>query len=376
MAPLTRTLVPAAAAAAAAVAGCGDLRNFDGEVTPLATIRLEATGHFDSVRVEGGLDEALRVAIVWADQWLPEPMCVLPPESDEVAAVIVAGCRNPLAFTPRRVATSAPITPNEPTELPLFALPAADDMFGDVTARVGYASLVVFDDRDGDGTLDLGRPRRNVLGGGWGDPPGPPDDDDRLLERDIIYGASLVAMTEPDTRIAFREGAFITTGFYPRAGCGDPPPAFSILSAGGFSFEAALAATLAGRLPAQDPATCAEARPEDTTVAIPLRPPAELHEVGCEQRRSDSSVRYRQPPADPPDLTPHVHACAGIPRFGDEPPSSLVQLLVASHPDDRCRTITHFVLRGCHDGGIVCDTPEWDFTATPPAWWPCPLTAP
>ena len=352
-------------ALASALAGCGDLEGFGGEVTALATIRFEATGDFEAVRVAGATDEQLRVALVWAEQVLPEAMCILPPESPEVMTVVAAGCRNPLSFSPDRVTDNVPLADGA---LVLTALPAADLMVGDVTARVAYASLVIYDDRDSTGTLELGRARRFPQGGF---DPGP----DVVPTRDVIYGASFVAMTEADTRLAFREGDYIESGFYPRRGCGAPLPAFSILSAGGFSFAQAIAATAAGTLPSQDPATCAEAKPEDTVVRVPFRTPAEVQEVGCEQRREDSTVRYRQPPDEPLDLANLTYACAKIPSFGEEEAPDLIQLLVASPADDRCKGLTHYTLFGCDESeNLVCDVPEWDFRANPPAWWPCPVT--
>lgn len=366
-----RAGLAAAVAVALALAGCDDLVGFGGEVPPLTTLSVEVTGDLEAVRVPGATDEDLRVALVWGTQWLPEPLCFLPPESPEVAAVVAAGCRNPFAFTPARVAAGVPVAAGAPVELPLLALPSAEVMFGDVTARVAYGSLVVFDDRDHSGTLELARARR--LPGG-----GPPDDEEEGPEpaasSDLIYGASFVAMTEPDQRLAFREGAFVETAFYPRHGCGAPLPAFSILAAGGFTFEEAIAATLAGMLPAQDPASCDEATTDAATVTIPFRPPVEVREVGCEQRRSDSSVRYRQPPAEAPDLGDgRVYACASIPQLGgDMSTEGIVQLVVASRPDEACRGLTHYTLVGCDGGDLTCDTPRWDLRANPPAWWPCP----
>lgn len=357
------------------LAGCGDLAGFSGEAPPLATITITTTGDFESVRTPGATNENLHVALVWGTQWLPEPTCFLPPESPELAAVVAAGCRNPLAFTPERVTADAPLIPGEPVSLTLTDLPSADLMVGDVTARIGYASLVVYDDRAGDGGLRLARPIRLPMGGpdmGPPDPEPPP-------ARSLVYGASFVAMTEPDTRLAFREGAFIESGFYPRHGCGTPLPAFSLLSAGGFSFADAVAATVAGTLPSEDPATCSETAPEDTIVRIPLRPPAEVREVRCEQRREDSSVRYRRPPTEALDLTNRAYACTSIPNLGGgDPiaPPGTIQLVVASTTEDQCKGLTHYTLLGCDESStLICDSLEWDYRGEPPAWWPCPVQA-
>ena len=47
-----------------------------------------------------------------------------------------------------------------------------------------------------------------------------------------------------------------------------------------------------------------------------------------------------------------------------------VQLVISSPPDQTCRTVTHFVLRGC-DEEPDCENPEWDRTESAPDWWPC-----
>ncbi|MBK9031932.1 MAG: hypothetical protein IPL61_11500 [Myxococcales bacterium] len=358
------------AVAALVGAGCGDLVGFGGDVPPLATVTVTTTGALDDVRVPGATDEDLRVALVWGTQWFPEPLCFLPPASPEVAGAVAAGCRNPLAFTPARVGPSAPLVVGQPAMIDLMALPSADVMVGDVTARVAYASVVVFDDRDHSGTLELGRATRLPSGGF--------DPEQDVRTEDIVYGASFVAMTEADTRLSFREGAFLESGFYPRHGCGAPPSAFGLLSAGGFTFEAAVAATLAGQLPDQDPTSCREDALDAAIVTVPLRATEEVREVACEQRRLDASVRYRQPPADPPDLTGHALACAHIPSLGMPDPATadLVQLVVAGLADEPCQGLTHYTLIGCDRGELTCDAPQWDFRESPPSWWPCPAVLP
>jgi hypothetical protein len=352
------------------VAACGRLQGFGGEAPPLVSFEVVFQGDLAPLRPAGVSDEhALRVALVWGAQWLTEPFCVLPAESPEVAAVIDAGCRDPFGFVPALVSASVPIAVDVPATLTLSQLPAADIMVGDVTARVAYASLVVFDDRDDTGTLELSRPRR---------PPFEFEDDERGPQpgrpdsRDIIYGASFVTMTAPDQRVAYREGAFDTrSAFYPRAGCDPPLPGFSVLAAGGFSPEAALAALLSGGLPPEDPSTCAVSAPAETPIVIAARAPAEVQGVGCDERADDSSVRYRRPVANLPDLASRTAACAHLPTFDTGGAASeLIQLVVAGLPTDRCVGLTHYTLRGCFED-VNCADPEWDYTASPPAWWPC-----
>ena len=357
-----------AAIAIAGLAGCGELSGLGGTVPPLATIQVQATGDFASVAVPGGAP-VLRVALVWGAQWLPEPLCIVPPDDASVAALVAAGCRDPFGFVPVRVAANAPLEADGSAAIELLDLPAADVMVGDVTARVAYGSLMVYDDRDGDGTLTLGLAHR--LGGR--DDNGPDEDPGRSTA-DRVYAASFTTMTEPDRRLAFREGQFnAAAAFYPRSGCGAPLPGFSIVAAGGFTAATAIAAQRNGQLPPEDPATCSEVA-TDAPLAVAYRPPAELRELACEERVTDSSVRYREPPVDVPELADRTIACAAIPDFGTGQASGVRQAVVSVTAGDSCVGLTHYVLRGCREDAL-CALPDWDITATPPSWWPCPAQA-
>ncbi len=369
-----------------ALAACGKLQGFGGPVPPLVTFNVAFTDPAKVLPQGSGGTQSLQVGLVWGAQWLTEPFCVLPPESDAAKAVIAAGCRDTYGFVPARVDVSAPVAADGTASLPLFQLPTADVLIGDVTARVAYASLVVYDDRDGNNVLSLSRPQRLPSGGDDG-----PSTSNTPDSVDIIYGASFLTMTEADHRVAYREGAFNTNGaFYPRAGCGDPPAGFSIVAAGGFSMAKAIMATLAGTLPQEDPATCSE-EPSATGVPIAAQAPAVVDEVGCDERTDDGSSRYREPPVDAPDLTDRVSACAHLSTFetgglagfdggvvdggttdaGAGLETSIVQFVVSGRSTDRCKGLTHYTLRGCRES-VTCALPDWDFTAKPPSWWTCP----
>jgi hypothetical protein len=127
---------------------------------------------------------------------------------------------------------------------------------------------------------------------------------------------------------------------------------------------------LVGQLPAQDPATCSEQPPEDALVEIPLLPRSEVGEVGCRGRQPDSSVEYLEPPAEGIDFTNRTFACTTVPDFGEGEGEPIKQLIVSSRSDETCKHVLHFVLAGCEDN-LGCAQPEWDYTANPPAWWPC-----
>ncbi|HEY3353087.1 MAG TPA: hypothetical protein VGQ83_07575, partial [Polyangia bacterium] len=371
-------LLAGGAALASAVASCGDLVGFGGPATPLATVQVQVTGDPAPFAPSwtAGAPPRLRVALVWGQQWLPEPLCLLPPASDAAAAVIAAGCPDLLGFVPARVAADAAVAPDGTARLELMTLPGADVMVGDVTARVAYGSVYVYDDRNGNGTLDLDELHQ---GGGEHHTPALTADAGIELDADIIYGASFISMTLPDQRLAFREGAFnAVMAFYPRGGCPEPPPGFSLLTAGGFSLADAIAAQLAGQLPQEDPATCGAAPLDAAVVTVPVQAPEPIKQLACVPRNTSGTARYRDPPADQdaPDLANLTWACAPLPRLpGDDGgvASTATQLVVAGPPAAPCRSLTHYTLRGCEDDP-ACPTAAWDLTATPPAWWPCPVT--
>jgi hypothetical protein len=354
---------------AVSVSGCGQLQGFGGPATPLVTFNVEVTGDLTPLLPAGATSpHSLQVALVWGAQWLTEPLCVLPAENAAAAAVIAAGCRDPFAFVPALVAANVPVSIGTPASFSLFDLPGADVMVGDLTSRVAYGSLVVYDDLDDDRTLDVAAPHRTR---GANNGPGPTVMAD---SPDIVYGASFITMTAPDQRVAFSEGTFnAASAFYPRSGCAAPPSArFSILAAGGFSSADGLAAAITGRLPPEDPTTCREWDPPDSVVVtFGVQSPASVQEVSCVQRSDDSSIRYREPTSDAPDFSGRATACAHLPSFDAGDQTGLIQLVVSGRPGDRCKGLTHYTLRGCREN-VACPVPDWDYTATPPAWWPCP----
>ncbi len=357
-----------------ALAGCGSVKGFGGPVPPLVTFEVTPTGTLQRPPGDTG-DVNLQLALVWGKEWLVEPMCLegtpgspLPIDSRDdpakVGALLAAGCRDPFGFVPAQVAASEPTALGETTELQLVSPPGTDIMVGDLTARVAYGSFIVYDDKNGDGILNLARPNRDQGRGDMGGMGGNMLPTDVI---DVVYGASLFAMTAPDQRVAFREGAFVQSAFYPRAGCGDPPPSFSILAASGFSRDAAFAATIAGTLPQEDPSSCAQGAP-NTPVSFAVQDPTQLAmlELKCTEQATDSTVRYREPDNDPPDLTNRTTACVHYPSFGM--PSDVIEFVVSGRTDDSCVGLTHYILKGCREGPD-CGSPDWD--DAPPSWWPC-----
>ena len=221
MAALTRR-TPVIIAAVCAMAtivwllSCGKLVGLNAPVTPLARIHVQVTGDVTPLIPSRAADRApeLRAALVWGKQWQPEPLCVLPAASDAAAVVLKAGCPDNFGFVPNLDAADAVVAPDGNATFELMNAPSADVMVGDITARVVYASVYVYDDRNGNGTLDFNHQDgfRGVGGGGPGEGEGgqggggtgvPSADAGPSPDNDIIYGASFISMTLPDQRLAF-----------------------------------------------------------------------------------------------------------------------------------------------------------------------------
>jgi hypothetical protein len=359
--------------AAIALASCGKLQGIGGDAPPLATMQVEATAD------PGAAGESLHVALVWGMQWLPEALCtgLIPPDNAAAGSAFAAGCRDPFGFVPLRVESDVPVVPGEPASISLIDLPTSDVLVGDITARVAYASFVLYDDRNGNGNLDLARANRIANGAGPGGSDMGSDLGANLPVQlpDVIYGASFMTMTEPDLRLAYREGAFVETAFYPRHGCDAPPPAFSIIGASGFTAATALAAVTAGTLPEeQDLSQCSEGSAATVVPIVPTAADADA-EAACTENTADSSVRYREPTDTAPDFTERMLGCQHVPMLGSagsgETNIPQIELIVTGRSDDSCAGLTHYVLRGCRTDAS-CEAPEWDQLDTPPAWWPCP----
>jgi len=331
-------------AIAAALAGCGDLHGLAPEPpTPLARIHVRTSGDIDAVRDPMSDPPRLRVALLWGQPWLTDPSCVPPYENADHEALARMACGDPLGF---RMAGFMPtedaaLAPDGTATLDVHSLPPA--LFGDVFSQIAYGSVVVYDDRNGDGVMDI-----------FGE---------------ILYGASLSSMTRPDTRVAFRHGGFDDRlAYYPRRGCEPPDPGYSLVSAGGFTLQQAVDAQVRGELPMQDPAQCRR-DPIDREVVVALEPAEQFAAVGC---FPFASQFFPATAGSGPRPDGDLSACTSIPDHGTGLGRGRYQLLTPLH-FGTCQALQHLILRGCFTDPL-CEQPEWD--VAPPSWWPCPPEPP
>lgn len=307
-----------------------------------------------------------RVGLVWTGVPVFVPYCHeygYTPLDRERAVTTEAelGCRSPFAVVPSVVGPSVPLesTGDGSFTIPLRQVPPASVMVGEPGRRVAYASVVLFIDDDGDGELDLGRP---CTGGGGGPPVGQTDagvgvdaaatTEDGRGSGEVIMGATFSALTRPQLRVTYVEGALDQSSYWypPPAGCRSFPSA-------GFS---------AWRLGSSlDPtATCEVARLEDTTIGISVAERDSLGDVNglrCPQGARQTfprelSARTAESLAESIDR--YSMSCL------DDGTVVLVDKRCA------CREVRTYPLAGCRDE-VDCPVPEWDLRASPPPWWPC-----
>jgi hypothetical protein len=326
---------------AVALAGCGELHGLElAPPTPLARLHVRVTGDLDAV-ARPGPRPRLRVTVVWGQSWLPDASCVPPFENEQHAALAARGCGDPLSFRSGGFAPteSALVEPDGTATLELHSLPFI--LYGDMYSQIAYGSVFVYDDQNDDGMLDS-----------FGE---------------LGYGASFRSMAAPDTRVAFRHGGFDDrSAFYPRRGCEPPARGYSLVSAGGFTFEQAVEAQARGELPEQDPAQCRQDA-IDHEVTVALRPPEEVGEVACQMFGPVFFEPFRS--QFPGDTGPPEAACTSIPDRGTGRARGRSQLLTTPGVSGSCRQIQHYVLRGCFQDPL-CEVPDWNVPA--PSWWPCP----
>lgn len=409
-----------------------DLQGLKDVHAPLVTIQVKITGDLEALRSEEAKKKPahLRVALVWGQQFASESFCYaqgvlanLPPglplpQDPSAAAVYHAGCRDPFGFAFKQLGADVPATVGEVIPIELDTLPSAAVLVGGVDARVGFASLVVYDDRNGNGVLDslrsgriLERDDRNTSppGGDAGTTDITPTDtattggQDQGGPRgpaDLIYGASFLSTTRPEVRIAFREGSWVDSFFYPRPGCAPPPSGYSQLRAGGILFtldwvSTALEAVAKGGpvalltlgLPPEPTGTCVQEAVDAEVIEIALQPTETVREVACSVgggggggggggTSATGSIRYREPPVQALDLSrPWLcQTAAGGGKGAGKSATPNAELLYAGTAGD-CKILAHYVLWGCQ-GDAYCDAPlDWDLRKTPPTWWPCALPA-
>ena len=366
--------------------GCtGQLYGLDDTLTPIAQVQVSVKGE-EVEQLPPAVQARLRVGIIWLGINIPSVWCAeklsslllhhqeeqeVQPKEDETQntnseededgdiqldfaklSQLLTLCRDPLGVAPTLAGPSVAIQGETDAgllhlQLTFTSLPPADVLIGSPDARVAYAALVVFDDLNENGVLDIGLSIPPLF---WDDPRGLDDDDqdkenDERAQRrfgdlntpDELYSASFTSLLSTHQRLIFREGDFVESFFYPMGDC-VPPQGFSM-------------ATVEGSFPS---ATC-DTYPITTTTVLPIsKPSLDRQEVICEP----TEVFIFKPPQAPPSEA-YEYECISSTE------------LAAQDPTQACKNLSVIKLIDCPPSEPNCESAAWDIRETPPIWWPC-----
>lgn len=299
-----------------ALSACGEgVHSGESFGEPLVTLRARIEGQAPSTATTGELSASM----IWA---------AMPAEFEEcMEAAIDEGeimtCMEGNRFVPALATNSVPVQPVFPAsfEIPLYTLPSPAVLSGSPGALFGYGILVVYDDGNTNGELDL-------------------VDSEATSSVDTVLGASAPTGQHEIGFVVYREGALSPVWkMFSLFGCGEPEQGFSVIRM--------VMDEAAGTL------SCVVRRTNDTTLAVYFEDSEEMRSLVCEAAEEGSTYPAAEPP---PGATVE---CYG-PDF----------MRFASNPSAYCRHWQTYRLSGCFDP-LDCSTPDWDLTASPPDWWPC-----
>ena len=333
---MTSDRVRACACAMLLLCACGGgVHDLNTSAPPLLTIN----GHVDTSTLTRQNSAApLIAALVWAAVPRIDPLCLAYQSNPQLQPA----CPDPFGVFPGEVETTVPVAADGSFTISLSELPAAAVSVGDTETRIAYGTLIIGEDLDGDGQLEI-----FGAGVGKGGSVGPANQGP--LEDDIV-AASFYTLKARQERLAFREGGFVeNTNFYPAPGCTDPPQGFSLMSAPSYDSPGGGGCTFAAASDAVNVAAIA---------------PADAQAFACRLAQSQRPLEDANTVDDPTQ------------NLG---PGGLgPQLVCLSHDDlaivisgPQCPAMHAIALKGCADDPF-CLNPEWDDTSNPPSWWPCP----
>jgi hypothetical protein len=281
-------------------------------------------GHVDLASLPRSHGNApLLGALIWAAVPTVSSICLT-----FSAPEIRPACPDPYGVYLGDVEQSAPVSSEGDFDLAIAHLPRASVSVGDEVTRVAYGSMVVVEDVDGDGQIDLSDP----------DFSSPPD----RGHRDQVVAATFHHLRAPQQRVIFREGGFREDStFYPAPGCGAPPLGFSV-----------------GTFP---PYTDAPAPPGSCsfgdagqTITVPALATDDADALECRRLQHWQFVGEVSPDDRPPR---RATVCLG--------PD-----LLADIPEGRCPFLRVDALVGCAEDPF-CPHPDFDHRGHAPSWWPC-----
>jgi hypothetical protein len=324
-----------------ALAAChGGVHDLGGAPDPILTIHVRLGAPLPSglIHPRGGILWAgVPVYVPYCQESGPNPA----QPSHTVSAVAKKACRDPFEVVPGIDGPSVALDPLATSfDIPILHLPPAAAMVGRLPSRVAYGSIIVYDDRNGDGALTFSRC------GNFG------DRGDTAVSTtttatigatvfEPIYASSFSTLTNEETRLAYVEGDFDKSSFF------YPNPSCEVLPPRGFSMW------IVGAL-LDSNATCMLA-PIDREVVVEPMTADSLVDLACPEATRDAFPR--EPPARAPMTNPMLlWECT--PEGG----------LATANDVCACPNLRLYTLKGC-SADDACPIPEWN--VPPPPYWPC-----
>jgi hypothetical protein len=320
---LTRCL----AILALALSACGDLQGLSSRSRGVAaTLSVDVQGDFTKATAGLTPDVQLRLGVFWAGLPSISKFCIeygdypfKPDVFTETSSIASLGCPDIRRFVFGERGPSVEFVGGR-TQIELQTLPSATSLYGGPLGRVGYASIVLFADENGDGELDM-TPRCDLSEG--------------ALPAERVLAASFSRILQPHLRLVYREGEDVDAElFYPEPACdlGSSPLGFSWLDVGN---------------------TDCSSIPSTDAVRLTLTSTDSLQGFLC-PRFEDAQIL--RPPVEIPQGRLHTD-CLNSER------------LVVIATDCECPQAKVFDLR-CGEDSADCGD-AWDLRSSPPSWWPC-----
>jgi len=301
---------------ALAIVGCGDGVHQSTDIgEPIAVLH----GNILSGPPTSASPDALRAALIWA---------ALPPEMEACADRAadlgeIVNCFSSAGLQPEFASNDVALEPVFPSsfDIPLHHLPAPSALTGTPGALFGYAILVAYEDGNDNRMLDLVSP-------------------EATSSVDTVLGSTMTGAPDTtDSFLVYREGRLSPIwkmfGFI---GCSEPPSGFSVVQV--------------TMLPTHEIA-CVIHHTADAALTITFDDSQETRQLICEPLPQLSNYPESAPPAGT------TVTCRDS--------GSLSFVVDASR---YCPQTQYYDLIGC-DSDLLCEVPEWDLSAAPPAWWPC-----
>jgi hypothetical protein len=309
---------------------CGDgLSGLAAAAVPLATLEVQVDVADARLRLPY---QQLWVGLAWGAAWENPAICYVTDNP-----IVQQACSDPYLFRPALMETAVPLADDSDghVRFELFTPPDTSVAIGGPNGRIAYGSVAV------------------LAGATMYDQGAAPS----LAPPYQLAAASFLSLHEPQRRVVFRQGAFDdASNFYPYVvdQCGEPTPGYSLLDV--------VAPLGDGSCAFQDVSDPIRPTPVPAEQAFnwACLPPNIL--TGGEDPHTVFQPMNDYDPVG--TMEPDMFVCVGTEVLaivagaseGPKPPG--------------CAIMSVWALKACVRN-LLCETPEWDVTGSPPYWWPC-----